>query len=106
MKIAHQFYEVERFNFGRGDEEQALYTAHLNDEKQIDQEEKDPNREVYKPLYEGENDKTIINKLLNNIRETHVVAPPMRDWESQHEKLVPDTTPTITDGPRQRRQGR
>ncbi|EGO51504.1 hypothetical protein NEUTE1DRAFT_113575 [Neurospora tetrasperma FGSC 2508] len=100
LKIAHQLYEVERFNFGRGDDVQALYTAHLDAEGQIDQEEKDPNREVYKPLYKGENDMTIVNKLFNSIRETPVVAPPRPDWESHLKELVPDTASTVTDGPR------
>lgn len=80
---------------------QALYTAHLDEEKQIDQEEKDPYREVYKPLYKGENDMTIVNKLFNAIRETHVAARPMIDWESRLTELVPYMEPTRPDGPSQ-----
>ncbi|KAK3489441.1 uncharacterized protein B0T23DRAFT_455458 [Neurospora hispaniola] len=101
LKVSHQLYECERFQFELKDFEPERYTAHMNDQGQIDQEEKDTDRAVYKKLYEGEDDGTIINNLFDTMRRTHVAAHPMIDWESRLTELVPYMEPTRPDGPSQ-----
>ncbi|EAA35380.1 hypothetical protein GE21DRAFT_179 [Neurospora crassa] len=99
LKIAHQVYECERSQF-KLEDMPGLEAAHIND-----QEEKDPEREVYKPLCEEEDDSTIINSLFDSIRQTHVAAAPMPDWSKRLTELVPDEKPMSTDEPSQDPQG-
>lgn len=90
MRIASRVYEIEKFNFDLDDDN----FSEGQDEKDIkDQEDGDLEREVYQILREkdaegNDVDKEMTARFFKIIRDTHVPAMPLKDWEKQLESLV------------------